>query len=132
MRAIFSDMKSFFKKHLFILLGWFFVLLGIIGILLPLLPTTPFLLIASALFAKSSPRFHQMLLNNRWFGPIIRQWEETRTLSRKIKYKASFLIVIVFSISLFLLKNNIYIQILLIGIASALLFFLWRIKEEVT
>jgi hypothetical protein len=130
MHPIFSDLKSFFKKHLFVLLGWFFVLLGIIGILLPLLPTTPFLLIASALFSKSSPRLHQMLLKNAWFGPIIRQWEENKTLSRKIKYKASFLIISAFSISIVCLKDKLHLQLLLIGIAFALLFFLWRIREQ--
>lgn len=123
-------LKQFFKQHLLIILGWFFVLLGIIGLLLPVLPTTPFLLLASALFSKSSPRFHQMLLNNAWFGPIILQWEENRTLSRKIKYRASFLIITVFSISIAYLKNTLHLQLLLIGIAFALLFFLWRIKEQ--
>jgi uncharacterized membrane protein YbaN (DUF454 family) len=125
------SVKELLKKHLLVLLGCFFVVLGGVGILLPLLPTTPFLLVASAFFAKSSPRFHQMLLKNRWFGPIIREWEKNRTVSRKVKYKASFLIIFVFSISLVLLKNNIHLQLLLIGIAVALLFFLWRIKEEV-
>jgi len=123
-------MNRLFKKHLLASLGWFFVVLGGIGLLLPLLPTTPFLLIASALFAKSSPRFHRMLLSNRWFGPVIREWETTRTLSRKIKYKASFLIIFVFLISIIFLKDNIYLVFLLVGIALALLFFLWGIKEK--
>ncbi|MCI5123880.1 MAG: DUF454 domain-containing protein [Candidatus Electrothrix sp. AR5] len=122
-------MKSFFKKHLLILFGCFFIVLGIIGILLPILPTTPFLLIASALFSKSSPRLHQMLLNNAWFGPIIQQWEENKTLSRKIKYKASLLIISIFSISVVYLEDKMNLQLLLVGIALILLFFLWRIKE---
>ncbi|MCI5148385.1 MAG: DUF454 family protein [Candidatus Electrothrix sp. MAN1_4] len=128
--SVFSELKNLFKKHLFVLLGCFFVLIGILGILLPLLPTTPFLLLASALFSRSSPRFHQMLLNNAWFGPIIRQWEETRTLSRKIKYRASFLIISIFSISIICLKDKLHLQLLLIGIAFVLLFFLWRIREQ--
>ena len=123
-------MKKNVKKRLLIFVGWFFVVLGAIGVLLPLFPTTPFLLVASALFAKSSPKFHHMLLSNKWFGSIIREWEENRTLSRKIKYKASCLIIFVFPISVLFLKNNMYLQLLLIGIAFALLFFLWRIKED--
>ncbi|MCW5212023.1 YbaN family protein [Desulfobulbus sp. TB] len=132
MFSVFLNAKFFIKKYLLILLGWFFVLLGIIGILLPVLPTTPFLLLASALFSKSSPRFHQMLLHNGWFGLIIQQWEEKKILSRKTKYKASFLIIFFFSISIIFLLYNIYIQLLLIGIALVLLFFLWQIKEEAT
>jgi uncharacterized membrane protein YbaN (DUF454 family) len=124
-----SDVKKNLRKYLLVLLGCFFVVLGIIGILLPILPTTPFLLIASALFSKSSPRLHQMLLNNAWFGPIIQQWEENKTLSRKIKYKASLLIISIFSISVVYLENKINLQLLLVGIAIILLLFLWRIKE---
>ncbi|MCI5143175.1 MAG: DUF454 family protein [Candidatus Electrothrix sp. ATG1] len=60
---------------MFVFFGCFFIVLGLIGILLPLLPTTPFLLIASVLFSKSSPRLHQMLLKNAWFGPTIQQWD---------------------------------------------------------
>jgi uncharacterized membrane protein YbaN (DUF454 family) len=125
-----SDVKKNLRKYLLVLLGCFFVVLGIIGILLPILPTTPFLLIASALFSKSSPRLHQMLLNNAWFGPIIQQWEENKTLSRKIKYKASLLIISIFSISVVYLENKINLQLLLVGIAIILLLFLWLIKEQ--
>ncbi len=124
-------MKKLLQNHLLILFGWLFIVLGIIGILLPILPTTPFLIVALALFSKSSPRFHQMLLNNTWFGPTLKQWEENKTLSRKTKYKASFLIILVFAISVAIFHSKIEVQLLLIGIAIILLFFIWRIKEQV-
>ena len=124
-------MKKLLQNHLLILFGWLFIVLGIIGILLPILPTTPFLIVALALFSKSSPRFHQMLLNNTWFGPTLKQWEENKTLSRKTKYKASFLIILVFAISVAIFHSKIEVQLLLIGIAIILLFFIWRIREQV-
>lgn len=71
-----------------------------------------------------------MLLNNIWFGPILKQWEDKKTLSRQTKYKAYFLIIITFSISTAIINNNIQLQLLLVGTAIALLFFIWRIKEE--
>jgi len=71
-----------------------------------------------------------MLLNNAWFGPILKQWEDNKTLSRKTKYKASFLIIIVFAISVSIFHNNIVLQLVLIGLAIILLFFIWRIKEQ--
>ena len=124
-------MKKFIHYNLFIILGWFFTLLGVIGIILPLLPTTPFLIVALICFSKSSPRFHRMLLNNAWFGPSLRQWEATKTLSRKTKYKASVLIIVTFSISIAIFSQTILTPLLLAGLAVVLLICIWRIKEQV-
>ena len=123
-------MKDFLQKHLLVILGWFFTLLGFIGVILPILPTTPFLIVALVLFSKSSPRFHQMLLNNRWFGPPLKQWEDEKTLSRKTKYKAFLLVILTFSISIAILDNHIQLQLSLVGIAIILLLFIWRLKEQ--
>lgn len=118
------------QKNLLMLLGWFFVLLGAIGLLLPILPTTPFLILALALFANSSPKFHQMLLNNRQFGATLKQWEENKTVSRSIKIRAVILVFVSFSVSIFLVREYWLLQIMLIIIASILLFYIWRLKEE--
>jgi uncharacterized membrane protein YbaN (DUF454 family) len=123
-------MRIKIQNHMLVLLGWVFMVLGGIGAILPILPTTPFLIVALALFSKSSPRFHQMLLNSAWFGPILKQWEETRTVSRKTKHKAFLLIIVAFSISIALLTDMIQLQLLLAGIAIVLLFFIWKIKEQ--
>ncbi len=122
-------MKKFIPKHLFVILGWLFTLLGAIGVILPILPTTPFLIVALVFFSKSSPKFHHMLLNNAWFGPTLKQWEEQKTLPRKTKYKAIFLIIMTFSISVAIFKDRIQLQLLLVGLAIVLLIFIWRIKE---
>lgn len=123
-------MKKNIQKHLFVILGWLFTLLGVIGVILPILPTTPFLIVALVFFSKSSPRFHQMLLNNGWFGPTLKQWEDKKRLSRKTKYKAFFLIIITFSISVAIFDNKAPLKFLLVGIAIVLLIFIWRIKEQ--
>ncbi|UCH80789.1 MAG: YbaN family protein [Nitrospiraceae bacterium] len=75
-------------KPLLIILGLLFVGLAILGIFLPVLPTTPFLLLALACFAKSSEKLHAWLLTNKTFGPLIRQWHETRSMPRKAKIYA--------------------------------------------
>lgn len=74
--------------------------LGIVGIALPGLPTTPFILLAAACYAKASPRLHQWLLNHRWFGPMLRDWESERSLTRRTKTIAvlSMLVMLGFSI----------------------------------
>ena len=122
-------MKKAITKILYISLGWFFVLLGVVGVLLPLLPTTPFLILALVLFARSSPRFHKMLLNNRWVGKGLKQWEEKKSVSRQTKRNASILVLISFSLSIAILAGRLELQIFLVGIATILLFFIWRLKE---
>ncbi|MBT3277006.1 YbaN family protein [Candidatus Thioglobus sp.] len=122
-------MKKTIQKNLFISLGWLFVILAVIGVLIPILPTTPFLILALALFAKSSPKFHQMLIDHPWFGSLLRQWEKNRTVSRRIKIRASVLIALSFSVSIAVLQDNPLLQTMLILIAIICLYYIWRLKE---
>jgi len=111
-------------------MGCFFVLLGALGVVLPILPTTPFMLLALGLFANSSPRFHQMLLDNPWFGTILKQWEESKTVTRQIKINASLLLVVSFSISIILLLGKLKLQVMLALIGIIFLVFIWKLKER--
>ena len=74
-----------FRRGLFATLGVFAVALGIIGVFVPGLPTTEFILAASYLFARSSPRLEGWLENNRWFGPMLRRFRQTRGMPLKTK-----------------------------------------------
>ena len=123
-------MRTKIKHILLIILGWFFIVLGIIGAVLPLLPTTPFLILALACFAESSPRFHQMLLNNKWFGAPLAQWDKTKTIRHEIKYKVMLLIIATFGISIAVLAGKVALQLMLVCICLILLFFVLRIKES--
>ncbi|OGW41980.1 MAG: hypothetical protein A2132_04160 [Nitrospirae bacterium RBG_16_43_11] len=82
-------------RLLLISLGLFFVGLAVLGIVLPVLPTTPFLLLALACFAKSSKKLHDWLLRNKTFGPLIKQWHETRSMTRKTKVYALISVFVV-------------------------------------
>ncbi|WP_019223160.1 YbaN family protein [Bartonella rattaustraliani] len=79
---------SHFWRIAIITVGWIMVLLGIVGVMLPIMPTVPFLLVASWCFARSSPRFHCWLNNHRVFGPPIKQWEEKGAISTFVKVLA--------------------------------------------
>lgn len=76
------------RRWFFLACGFFFVGLGILGILLPVLPTTPFLLLASWFFVRSSPRWHAWLLRSRWFGPFLRDWQRHRAVRPHVKVVA--------------------------------------------
>ena len=123
-------MRKHLSRWFFFSLGGLFFLLGLIGVLLPLLPTTPFMILAAACFARSSPRFHQALLNNRWFGQDLRRWEDTKTMHRSTKKRATIVIIITFAVSIAILWGRLELQIMLVCLASILLFFIWRIAEH--
>lgn len=83
------------RYAIYVSLGWFFVGLAFLGALLPLLPTTPFLLLASAMFLKSSPRLNRWLLGTRLFGPFLRDWQRHRGVRRRVKITAVVLLLVV-------------------------------------
>ncbi|WP_210530428.1 YbaN family protein [Rubellimicrobium arenae] len=72
-------------------LGYVALVLGIIGIALPLLPTTPFILLAAFAFGKGSPRMRRMLEESRYFGPAIRDWEARGAIRPRHKAMACLL-----------------------------------------
>jgi uncharacterized membrane protein YbaN (DUF454 family) len=73
------------KKTLYKPLGFLFLGLAVLGILLPILPGTPFLLLSAWFFARSSEKWHQRLLNSDLFGPMLRNWEQNRCISGRTK-----------------------------------------------
>lgn len=87
-------------RILWLAAGLFFTGLGIVGAFLPVLPTTVFLLVATACFARSSPRLHGWLVNHPTFGAPIRNWEEHGAISRKAKRLAIGTMGVVFGLSL--------------------------------
>jgi hypothetical protein len=93
------------KRILYLLLGWFSLISGIIGIFLPLLPTTPFVLLAAWCFSKSSKRFHTWLLNHKFFGPIVHDWQSSDGIPRRARNRAILFMWIGMSISMFVVSR---------------------------
>lgn len=106
--------------------GVFCVGLAILGAMLPVLPTTVFLLMATACFAKSSPRLQQKLLNNKTFGPLIHEWQQNRSIPRKAKRVALLMIVLSVVWSAYLLQNMM-LTLLVIALVIGPFIFLWRL-----
>src|SRR3989338_7975544 len=101
------DYSAEMRKHnsltvrlAFLALGTLFVALGIAGAFLPVLPTTPFLLLAAACYARASTRFYNFLLNSRAFWPTIREWQRHRSIAWRTKIFSIALMALTLSASI--------------------------------
>ncbi len=117
-------------RWLLIAAGVACVLLGLVGILLPLLPTTPLLLLAAACFARSSRRFHEWLLANRTFGPLILEWEKHRSIPRRTKLTAIALMSTTLAVSIVFFVEPRWLQALLAAFGVGLALWLYRIPSR--
>lgn len=106
------------------------VVLGVLGIFLPLLPTTPFMLLAAACFVRSSDRFHERLLANRTFGPLIREWEQHRSIPRRTKLTAIGLMSVTLTASIVFFVEPPWLQALLALGGVTLALWMYRIPSR--
>ena len=99
-------------RPVYLSLGWFFVVLGVIGAFLPVLPTTPFMLLALWAFANSSQRFHDWLYYHPLYGPPLRQWKEYRVIPKMAKIMAITMMCASLIYLIFFTQFPVYIIIL--------------------
>lgn len=111
-------------RWLFLGAGTIALLLGLLGAVLPILPTTPFVLVAAACFARGSTHIHDWLLDSPLAGPIIREWQEHRAMDRRVKRWAFLLMAISFGISI-LMMASLWHRIMLLGLAVVAALTLW-------
>ena len=107
--------------------GALFVALAALGILLPVLPTTPFLLLAGACFARNSERADRWLRENRVFGPYVKSWRNSRALPPGARPRAIAVVLLTFAISIIFAVHTLGLRLLLGAIGLALLVFLARL-----
>lgn len=117
-------------KFILISLGFVFVALGGVGLVLPVMPTTPFLLVAAACFARSSPRFYDWLLDVHVFGSLIRNWQETRSIPKQAKLLAITAIVVVGGSSVIFFIETTLLKIFIIAILLLHVVFIASIKNS--
>lgn len=109
------------KRHLYLAGGFTALALGSIGVILPLLPTVPFVILAAFCFARSSPRLEAWLLNHRVFGPHIRNWRDRRAITKRGKWSA----LVAFAISIVVALIFVKMPWNLIPVAAALIGGTW-------
>jgi uncharacterized membrane protein YbaN (DUF454 family) len=117
---------SRFVRSIYLATGFVALILAAAGILLPILPTTPFVLLAAACFARSSKHFHEKLLAHRIAGPIIRDWFQYRSIRRQVKRWVYFLLAVSFSSSI-LMMPDLWQKATLALLGIILTAFIWRI-----
>jgi uncharacterized membrane protein YbaN (DUF454 family) len=123
-------MRTTAKRRLLIGAGTLSTALGIIGFFIPILPTTPFLLLAAACYMRSSERFYRWLINNRIFGAYVRNYIEGRGMPTRIKIFTILLLWLTIGLSITFGVQNIVIRITLICIAIGVTAHISLIKKR--
>lgn len=119
-------------KAVLLLTGTISLGLGILGMVLPVLPTTPFLLLSAAAYARGSKRFYHWLMANKWFGPTIMSYREGKGIPRKTKITAIAMLWTSILSSVIFFIDNVYLKGLLVVIAIAVTWHLLVIKTSQT
>ena len=96
------------RRIVYLTLGWAAVAAGLVGVILPGLPTTPFMLVAAFAFSRGSPRWHNWLVTHRLFGGPIRDWKQRGAISRRAKIMAVAAMALIFAISLVVLSLPVW------------------------
>lgn len=117
-------------RGLLLAVGTLCVGLGFLGLFLPVLPTTPFLLLAAACYARASERFHGWLLGNPVFGPLIREWQRHRSIPHRAKVNAIALMVLTLGVSIVFFVSHPLVRALLAVFGAALALYLYRIPSR--
>ena len=107
-------------------LGWAAVALGFAGVVLPILPTTPFLILAAFAFSKSSPRLRRWLIEHNLFGGPIRDWEDSGAIRPRYKVMACTMMMLVLGVSFLMGLANTILLIQGVAMAGAAVFILSR------
>jgi hypothetical protein len=107
------------KRALFAVVGIVSLGIGLFGVFVPLLPTTPFLLLAAACFLRSSTRLHRWLITHRWFGPYIRNYQEHRAITTPARAIVLLLLWGTLAYAAFMVVDNVAVRVLLLVVGLA-------------
>jgi uncharacterized protein len=116
--------RSRTRRAIYLGLGIFMLAIGIVGVWLPLIPTTGPVLLAAWCFARSSERFDKWMLNHRVFGPIVRDWRSGAGFTVRAKVIAVVALAVTFGVSIWFVRSNLPVVIGLVVLALALAVFI--------
>ena len=119
-----------FRRRLLIAAGSVFLGLGAVGVVLPLLPTTPFLLLAAACYLRSSPRLHEWLVNSRVLGAYIRDYTSGRGIPTRAKVVSISLLWLTIGFSVVHVVDSLVVRVILLVIATAVTVHILTIRPS--
>jgi uncharacterized membrane protein YbaN (DUF454 family) len=125
-----AEHRSRWVRAFFLAAGTVALALGLIGIFLPLLPTTPFVLLAAACYARGSRRFYDWLLAQRTFGPIIHEWQHHRSIPYKTKITAIVLMSLTLGVSIVFFVQPLWLKALLALMGVGLAVWMYRMPSR--
>jgi len=117
-------------RPLLLIAGTLCVILGIVGIALPLLPTTPFLLLAATCYSKSSDKFYQWLLNDKWLGGYIRRFRSKQGVTVRVKFKAIAVMWLTMGGSAYFVRERPYVLAVLLVCGVGVSLFVLSLPTE--
>jgi hypothetical protein len=125
-----NNSNSNTKKIFYTLIGTISLLLGIIGIILPVLPTTPFILFSAWCYFRGSRRFHDWLINHPYLGPIVAEYGEGEGMTKESKIKAIIFTWTAVILTAVFILDSLFMQIIIVLIAIIGTIVLVRIKTK--
>lgn len=106
------------KRVAFLSCAGVFFALGVAGLVLPLLPGTPFFLLTSYFLVRSSPALNRRLVQSKWIGPVLRDWQQRRGVRRDVKVKSIVIVCLVIGVTIYLKQDSIPFCIAVLGLAA--------------
>ncbi len=122
--------RSITVRVVLVVVGSGFVVLGIVGVFTPVLPTTPFLLVAAGCYARASTRFYNALLRQPTFGPLIREWQRHRSIPYRTKLLAIAMMAVSLSVSIVFFVKPPWLQGALAVMGAGLAVWMYRIPSR--
>ena len=113
------------KRLLLTILGSLALALGTIGMVLPVLPTTPFLLLALACFMGSNEKLFRFILTNKWLSPYVKDYMNGDGIPLKVKKRVILMIWLTIGFSVVVIIDQLFVRILLLTIASIVTTYIW-------
>ncbi len=115
---------STYKQKIFLILGFIFVAFGIIGAILPLMPSTVFFILAAYFFSKSSEKFHKKLLDNKYIGRHLKNFYEKKGMPLRAKIISILSLFLTITISIILVERTPFLVVILLSVAFAVSFYI--------